>query len=163
MTGVKAYQAVERILRKFVLHRVHVQSDEYGQFTDLSMSYREIDQLLKNLDAARGTGEEPDGADGLKDAERILLPDIGGLMPIIAGTHVARRLRDIDKTLKISAQADVIRAIIDCRRVLLETCGSEWGDQTLDYLESLRELEKNLAAEPGEPDQEPEPAKDTTE
>jgi len=58
---------------------------------------------------------------------------------------------EFEQAEKAGDHANVIRAIIDCKKFLDGIpADTVWSKQVVIYLGTLRELEKNLAAEPGE-------------
>lgn len=147
------HEAIYAILRQFALAHTYVcvsdvRFDDFRSSNEIDLIVERIENIQKANQIADRLAEE----EHAKDTTRTLLRnlDIG---PLLAGTFYARYLRAIEEALKKSAEADIVRAIIDCERFLVEVPDElDRGNRIIEYMERLRELWASLSEEPDKED-----------
>jgi len=118
-------------------------------------TYERMDSIEVQAEAS---GVESDADEGLpKGLQKELLRNVGQFVPMITATFLGRYLQDIHVTLKKSAEADLVRAIVDCE-VFLQKCPSSFAPvkPVQGHLERLRQLLESLDVKPEESEEEPE-------
>ena len=104
MKEVEYYQALEKILREFTLHRARLHLQDEGWLTDYPMNTAEIDGLMRELDSARfeekdahkarQTGEKTEHPEAeLNHLQKQLLDSIE-IVPLMMLTPHLRRIED---------------------------------------------------------------------
>lgn len=151
----KKQKGIFAVLREFAQMHTHGSHYEIAETT----KPEEIDLTLEQLDEARKIPDEPaeeeasggHSEDELRSIQRHILGNIGDFMPMFAGVLYSRYLPGMVDALGKSAEADIVRAIIDCERFMAQLPDEiDRGNRIIDYLERLRDLWA-LSAEPEGP------------
>lgn len=135
----RARHEVFGIIRDFAM--AHSNADQF----DSIFSQEEVEELLEKIDKVREVPDEPTEEEKEKDLRRMVFANLDTIMPVMAGAIYSRYLRGIEDALKKNAEANTVRAIIECERVLAGLPDASTGNLLCQCLERMRELWKSFS------------------